>query len=149
MSKVIATLLMLAICTPVWSGELDGKGLWCSDGQGFFFVDGGFEAYILIPSFINSDGVSGKLNINQSFTEKDTSYQTTDFEIIMYFESQGYETGILVDRTTLKSKRFGMPKPSPAQCEVLQSKSDFKKRLIEEKDIANKQREEKMKKRKI
>ena len=46
MRKLIATLLITALGSPVFSGEVDGKGIWCENEVGYFFKNDSFEAYV-------------------------------------------------------------------------------------------------------
>ena len=152
MRKLIATLFIVAICTPVFSGELDGKGLWC-DWQGFFFKAGGFELYS--QDTFDSDNDGNTFEQYRVFRSSETKYVTSDEFAILYFKSQGYDSGIRLSRFTLKSIRFGCYDEKHrtctewVQCEVIDNGSEFNKRLIKEEDKAKKKHEQKLKKQKI
>ena len=126
--------------------------MWC-DLQGFFFKDGGFELYSYDHSDSDRDG--NRFEQNRVFSSNETKYKTSDDFAFLYFNYKDYDSGIRLDRFTLKTMRFGCLDENHrtctewVQCELIESESDFKKRLMKEEDKAKKEHEQKMKKRKI
>ncbi len=148
MRSVIATLLMILLGSPVLSGELDGKGLWC-DWQGFFFKDGAFELYS--RDSYDSDNDGNKFEQNRVFSASETSYSSSDQYVRMYFKKNDKSMYKLLDRISLESRRVGCEPECKevTQCEVIDNLSDFNKRLKIEEEKYRKEHEQKLKKRKI
>jgi hypothetical protein len=139
MRKVIATLLMIVLGTPVWSGEVDGKGIWCENEVGYFFKNDSFEAYVQDDFDVDDDG--DFTEHYPVFTQDDTSYRTHKDSVIMCIESQGCDSGIMLDRIKIHIRFFGCRSDCPdkieyIKCEVLENESEFKKRLKQEEETA-------------